>query len=125
VVVSIPQPTELLFQVDLVWVWVSVEADEVDVWLRMIAVGVVAFICESQARTIGVLVGIEQDVVAVILVVTIRRLANDSDTFHAFTHSRAHRYGFNFNMFGLAHVSRLKGDFRDMAAYFVTCCQND
>lgn len=121
---GIPQVAEELLQVVLVRIGVSVKAEEIDVEGRS-AGGYRAI----ERRAKSVLVGVEEDVGAVVLVVAAREevvslISVDKSqnlcphgTWE--TYSRAQRYGSRARIFGRAQVSRLKGD---MVGYVSSEC---
>jgi hypothetical protein len=65
---------------------------------------------EGEARAIGVFVGVEEDVFAVVLVVTPSR-QRLSISCRELAHSLAQRYGTSFSMLDRAQVWRLNDDF--------------
>ena len=102
----------------LVRVGVAVQAEEVEA-AEGIAVGRRGGRRERGAE--GVLVGVEEDVCAVVFVVTgssaaLEGLADEMERRETWeeswerTHSRAQRYGCRARMLGRTHASRLKGD---------------
>ena len=69
---SIPQSAKLLFQFDLVRVRITVQPKEVNIqlpWLSKRAIDVISAVGQIQAWSISILVGIEEDICAVIFVV--------------------------------------------------------
>ena len=106
----ISQSTEAFFQFDLMWVGVSIQAQEVKIWFSwnsMHAIGSLLVVCKGKARSISILIRVKEYVGAVVFVVT-DKLAMYWESL-AFTHSRAHLYGCSFSIFDLAQVCKLKG----------------
>jgi hypothetical protein len=71
----VPQSTETFFQFELMGIWVSVKPQEVKLrftWKLIYAIGQLPVMCKGEARTIGILVGVKEDIRAVVFVVTVK-----------------------------------------------------
>jgi len=56
-------------------IWVSVKPKEVKLrftWKFICAIGQLFIICEGETRTIGILVGVKEDIRAIVFVVTVK-----------------------------------------------------
>lgn len=68
---SVSEPTKPFFQSELVRIRVSVESEKVDLGRRARSMAIDLWSVECETRTVGILIGIEEDIVTVVFVVTV------------------------------------------------------
>lgn len=91
--VGIAESDQQILEVVLMRIRVAIQAEKIDLYIRLMAIGELSRVRECQTRAIGVLIGVEKDIGAVIFVVAVRLSVNhELEAFGATmrTHSLAH-----------------------------------